>query len=1030
MPFINCAEATLEAYSPTSAKPWNQQRALHLSRRIICGANQDRISEMLSRPPGEVVDEIVEAAYTEVVYPEPPWGYWTVEDYDPDPEVADGQVYEQVVEIAMVWLRQLQSGSMRDRMSWFWHNHFVTRFDDYRCPGYLYQYFHLLQKYALGNFKDFVYEIGKTPAMLIFLNGVESTRFEPNENYARELYELFTMGLDNGYTQTDISETARALTGWNNLQVLCGPIEFYPPYWDSGTKTIFGQTGNWGYDEVIDILFDQKATEISEFVCGKLYRYFVNPKEDEEIILEMAATFRDNNFEIKPVLQQLFKSEHFFDSAHFETVIPGHIEFFLTMMNELDLAVNDEVLFEIALFGTQNNQRIFNPVDVAGWPGNRLWINTNSINARWTAGHQILSNQYFNVDPEVFRTFALNLADNNINDVYYIARRIIDYILPNGLQHPADYERMTTYFKGEIPDNYFEDGTWNLYWDEVPLQVALLVYYLTLFPGIPTQIIMGNHHQHRGISLQDQEAHQQDHQNWSRRSFLKSLGIIGGSSIALGGFSLQTLANSALPLALANGPEDRILVLIRLKGGNDGLNTIIPLYDYGTYQAYRPNIAVNQANILNLNPAFGIPNTLSGLMPFWNEGQMKVINTVGYSDQNLSHFRSSDIWASASDADVVEKSGWLGRYILDDNPDVLNNPPAIPSAIKIGGAGSIVFNDSNQIDLSVNFILPEDLAQYAETGELYDTDNLPNDCYYGEQVGFVRNITNSTLAYSEAMGEAYNSGTNAVNYSNNILSRQLAVIARLIKGDLGTKLYMVTLDGFDTHAGQNNTHPLLLSYLAAGVSEFYADLAADNRDQEVLSMTFSEFGRRVQQNGSLGTDHGTAAPLLLFGPGLNGSDILGADPNLNSLDPYGNLRHSVDFRSVYATVLESWLCIDPVSVDSILGDSFERIENIGLECGTTTGVAEVTLKQGIRHRIRPDGFGGMVIEYELARPGNIDLSVFTVLGQKVRTLHHGYQLAGAHEATFASPHFGLASQLLFYRISDGQRQYTGKFMMN
>ena len=539
-----------------------------------------------------------------------------------------------------------------------------------------------------------------------------------------------------------------------------------------------------------------------------------------------------------------------------------------------------------------------------------------------------------------------------------------------------------------------------------------------------------NHKKKRALDLKNKAAHKEDHKQWSRRNFLQTLGIAGGASLALGGFSLNAMAlNQALPQALAAGEEDRVLVLIRLKGGNDGLNMVVPLFDYGTYQNFRPGISIPEDEVLNLNNAFGLPNTMESLMPMWNDGKMKIINTVGYDDQNLSHFRSADIWSSASEPDVIDSSGWMGRYIMNQVPDVVENPPEVPMAIKIGGAGSLTFNNQDLIDLSVNFLLPEELAIFAETGELYDTANLPDNCYYGDQVGFLRSITNSTLTYAEVMSQSYTNSSNSIEYSNNILSRQLAVIARLIKGNLGTKLYFVTLDGFDTHAGQPGQHSTLMNYLATAVSEFYTDLGNSGHDQDVLSMTFSEFGRRVQQNASQGTDHGTAAPTMFFGPGLNGSDILGDQPDLQNLDDDGNLFHSVDFRSIYATVLESWLCLDPTSVDLVMGETFDRIDDLGLECSAVSTHAP-PLVQGIRHEVRQDGFGGNTIVFDLDRPGQIELSIFTMLGQKVVTLVNGYKMAGRHEVVFPSRQFSITRQTAVYRIFDGKRQYSGKFIVN
>ena len=204
--------------------------------------------------------------------------------------------------------------------------------------------------------------------------------------------------------------------------------------------------------------------------------------------------------------------------------------------------------------------------------------------------------------------------------------------------------------------------------------------------------------------------------------------------MALGGFSVSALGATSLMPALTGGNnDDRILVLIRLKGGNDGLNTIIPTFDYGTYQSVRPQIGIPTNQIIQLNDKFGMPNTMAGLEGLWIEGSMKVINTVGYENHNLSHFTSSDIVSSANTDYAVnpDKSGWLGRYILKNNPDYLENLPDAPGAIKISSGSSITYYNPEMIDLAVNFNTPDRLLQIAETGFVYDTENLPDDCYYG-----------------------------------------------------------------------------------------------------------------------------------------------------------------------------------------------------------------------------------------------------------------------------------------------------------
>lgn len=529
-----------------------------------------------------------------------------------------------------------------------------------------------------------------------------------------------------------------------------------------------------------------------------------------------------------------------------------------------------------------------------------------------------------------------------------------------------------------------------------------------------------------GSALEHGKAHQKEHNNWSRRSFLRGLGMAGGASMLFGANPLSALAASPFGFALNSSNSDRILVLIRLKGGNDGLNTVIPLFDYGTYIANRPNIGIPQNEVVGLNDSFGLHPQMNDLMPLWNEDKMKIIHSVGYPDQNLSHFRSSDIWGSASDADMTDTSGWLGRFITNQYPDYLTNPPEIPPAIQIGGTGSIIFNDTEQNNLSVSVRDPNELFEIAQSGQLYPLDNLP-DCFYGEQLEFMRINANATFIYAEAIKAAYDSSTTDGDYLNGMNS-QLSLVARLIKGNLGTKLYMVTVDGFDTHANQPNQHANLLYQISNTLPVFFQDLAAANKDQDVLVMTVSEFGRRIGQNASNGTDHGSAAPLMMFGAGLNGSGFVGTPPDLQNTDANGNLAFHTDFREIYATVLENWLCIDPQAVDMVLGQSFNRLD-VGLDCMAVNTAPKIEELIGIQHEARYDASGRVVIHYNLPRAANIKVDVFDIIGQHVAQLHNGYQMAGTYQIPFVPPRFSFVNGIYVYRIEVEGRVYSRKMQL-
>ncbi len=539
-------------------------------------------------------------------------------------------------------------------------------------------------------------------------------------------------------------------------------------------------------------------------------------------------------------------------------------------------------------------------------------------------------------------------------------------------------------------------------------------------------------HKRKGSDLSDQQAHQNDHKSWSRRSFLSTLGVGAGMSMVLGKMPISAIGASPLQAALAGSETDRVLVILRLKGGNDGLNTIVPLYDYDNYQSQRPTLAIPTNEIINLSDEIGMPNFMSGLNDLWNDGNMKVLHSVGYPNQNLSHFTSSDIWASAEEGQLT---GWLGRFFENEYPDFLVNPPSIPPAIQIGNASNLMFKGSAaEMGLTINNT--DILEAIIENGALHDVLDVP-DCYFGEQLAFARSIANTTFIYAETIKDAYDASTTNANYfpnlANNDLQRlgtQLSIVARLIKGNLGTKIYMVELGGFDTHEGQAEYHPSLMEAVAEAVNAFYIDLAAGDQSQNVLTMTVSEFGRRIEENGSLGTDHGASAPLFFFGGELANSDsnFIGEVPDLNNPDEEGNLQFDTDFRNIYATVLENWLCIDPETVDAVMGQSHDRLDDLVVACGVSTGTySNFSSQHPLTHQALYNKDGSIMIDYQLPQSANVKVEIYSLLGRFITTLHDGPQASGRHQIPFRPNR--LMRGHYVYRIVVNQHAYSNKFTL-
>ena len=523
----------------------------------------------------------------------------------------------------------------------------------------------------------------------------------------------------------------------------------------------------------------------------------------------------------------------------------------------------------------------------------------------------------------------------------------------------------------------------------------------------------------------DHKLHSHEHDYWSRRSFIQALGLVGGGSMLMGKQSVSAAQATPLTVALSESQNDNILVIIRLNGGNDGLNTIVPVYDYATYANLRPNLRHFEPNLMPLNDDFSLPNYMNDLESVWGDGQMKVVHGVGYPDQNLSHFRSSDIWASA-EHQYEEPTGWWGRYFEDLYPDYLTNPPAAPPAIQVGNIGNLIF-DGFDNNYAFTFANIEQLQTVGANGALHDVLNVP-DCVYGDKLTFLRAAANTTFTYSGVIHDAYMASNNNANYGNGDLATQLAAVARLIKGGLGTKVYMVSLGSFDTHANQRYQHQSFLLDVSSSIKAFYEDLGSGGWDQKVLSMTISEFGRRPYENGSAGTDHGAASPMMLFGPALNGSGFVGDHPDLLTWDDYDNLIPSSDFRDVYASVLANWFCLDQEVIDSILLNHNYQTLDLGLECqALSTGDP----KPFLRFTHRPVYQNNQtLIELETQQTAHGRITLYDIMGRELVTLADRMFFPGRHSIDVRqAAGIRLSYGQYIYRITFAGQQYSKSIMI-
>jgi uncharacterized protein (DUF1501 family) len=386
----------------------------------------------------------------------------------------------------------------------------------------------------------------------------------------------------------------------------------------------------------------------------------------------------------------------------------------------------------------------------------------------------------------------------------------------------------------------------------------------------------------------------------SRRKFIQK------SALATVGTMLVPQFLKALEKPLQEG--EKILIVLQLSGGNDGLNTIIPFRNDIYFQS-RPKIAVKPDKIVKISDELGFNSALEKLRSVYDQGHMSVINNVGYPNPDRSHFRSMDIWQSASPKEYLN-TGWIGRYI-DANCDGMEHnaieiDDTLSLALKGDAIKSMALKNPAQLYKSTHNPMFKAIADSQPNA---DADPVVSYLYKtaAETVSSAAYIYNQTKVYSSS-----------APYPNSDFASRLKTIGTLINSGVSTRVYYAALSGFDTHVNQNGQQERLLTQYAEAVAALIQDLQAHNNFDRTMIMTFSEFGRRVSENASGGTDHGTANNVFVFGNNLKQPGFFNSTPDLKSLDE-GDLIYQVDFRSIYATLLNKWMSADP---SKILNEKF------------------------------------------------------------------------------------------------------------
>ncbi len=538
-----------------------------------------------------------------------------------------------------------------------------------------------------------------------------------------------------------------------------------------------------------------------------------------------------------------------------------------------------------------------------------------------------------------------------------------------------------------------------------------------------------------------------------RRKFLKQLGVAGIAPVVLNGISINALAaNSPLMKMLSESDSDRVLIFIQMHGGNDGLNTIIPVKEYDEYYSLRANIAIpnhGERKYIPLDDSLpeedklGLHPDMKSVKELYDQKSAAVVQAVGYDNMNLSHFRSRDIWFMGCDSDEHVSSGWMGRFLEKEYPNYPDGYPndtmPDPLGLEMGNEVTLTFQQKDNIPAGIAIANPQEFYNLINSvGMDAPISATFPDNYYGDEMEFLTKFEDKAEGYAARLKELWDKGKNTEGvvypdkyplltptpYINNPLSEQLKIIARLLSGGIKTRIFMTRITGFDTHGTQvdhtdasQGRHAALLYHISEAVGAFYKDLKGLGLDKRVLTLTFSEFGRRAYSNASFGTDHGKAAPILLFGPGLKGG-VYGTNPDLKDLDN-GNVKHQFDYRQVYTSILSDWLgspdsAIQETGFGEYLDTRLDLIDK-SLAINDIDGYAG----QSKLHSCYPNpAKTTSKIEYYIDENAHVILRLYSSSGQLVKELVNKNQAKGNYQVDVNVS--GLNAGNYIYRMTAGK----------
>ncbi|MBW7867509.1 MAG: DUF1501 domain-containing protein [Brumimicrobium sp.] len=503
-----------------------------------------------------------------------------------------------------------------------------------------------------------------------------------------------------------------------------------------------------------------------------------------------------------------------------------------------------------------------------------------------------------------------------------------------------------------------------------------------------------------------------------RRKFVKNMTLATASMpIVLDKFKYQAIQKKLFNFD--KSAEDRVLIIIRMNGGNDGLNTVIPLDQYDNLVIQRQNILIPQNQVLSLSQSnLSLHPSMSGMRNMFEDGQLGIIQNVGYPEQNRSHFRSMDIWTRGA-KDPYQSRGWLGRHFDDYYPNYPDDYPNAqypdPFAISMG------YNVSETCQgLMANFS--------QAIADPFDATTLPNDTivddgtYFGSHMSYLYNLIEQTNAYGLRIKNAANAGStlSSLYDPNNMVAKQLQYVAQMISGGLQTKVYIINLDGFDTHSGQveegdvtTGLHANLIGTISSALAAFQDDINLLGLQHRVAGFTFSEFGRQIASNASHGCDHGDAAPMFLFGECISAS-VIGSNPQISDqIVNQAGVPMQIDFRDVYASILKDWFMVPEEDITPL----FEhQIQFLDLLNSCNLSVNKMTKnKDGLA--LYPNPASEYTNLKFNAKGGRYTLRIYDVSGTLVKEVFADHALQGEQNVPIEI--HGLSSGFYSVMLHDG-----------